>query len=97
MVRAPDTKLAPDVASEICERTGSAAVVEGWISRLGSQYVLGVLARNYRSGDILDEEQAPASKKEDVFKTLGQMANRFGTRAGELLPAWKRSPVCRPK
>jgi non-specific serine/threonine protein kinase/serine/threonine-protein kinase len=31
MVRAPDAKLTPDVASEICERTGSAAVVEGAI------------------------------------------------------------------
>jgi serine/threonine protein kinase/tetratricopeptide (TPR) repeat protein len=92
MVRAPDVKLTPDVASEICERTVSAAVVEGWIARLGKQYVLGVRARNCRTGDILDEEQAPAAKKEDVFKALGQMANRFGTRAGQLLPRVEREP-----
>ena len=29
MVRPADTKLTPDIASEICERTGSAGVVEG--------------------------------------------------------------------
>ena len=29
MVRPVDTKLTPDVASEICERTASAAVVDG--------------------------------------------------------------------
>ena len=92
MVRAPDAKLTPDVTSEICERTGSAAVVEGSISRLGSQYVLGVLARNCRTGDIVDEGQAPAAKKEDVFKALGQMANRFGNRAGELLPDVEKEP-----
>ena len=92
MVRAPDAKLTPDVASEICERTGSAAVVEGSIARLGSQYVLGLRARNCRTGDILDEEQAPAAKKEDVFKALGQMANRFGTRAGESLPSVEKEP-----
>jgi tetratricopeptide (TPR) repeat protein len=92
MVRAPDVKLTPDVASEICERTVSAAVVEGWIARLGKQYVLGVRARNCRTGDILDEEQAPAAKKEDVFKALGQMANRFGTQAGQLLPRVEREP-----
>ena len=92
MVRVPDAKLTPDVTSEICERTGSAAVVEGSISRLGSQYVLGVLARNCRTGDIVDEGQAPAAKKEDVFKALGQMANRFGNRAGELLPDVEKEP-----
>ena len=31
MVRAPDAKLTPDVAAEVCERTGSSAVVEGSI------------------------------------------------------------------
>ncbi len=92
MVRTPDAKLTPDIASEICERTGSAAVVEGSISRLGSQYVVGVLVRNCRSGDILDEEQAATAKKEDVFKALGQMANRFGIRAGELLPKAEKEP-----
>ena len=84
MVRPADAKLTPDVASEICERTGSAAVVEGSITSLGSQYVLSLRARNCRTGDVLDEEQAPAAKKEDVFKALGQMANRFRTRAGEI-------------
>jgi serine/threonine protein kinase len=92
MLRAPDAKLTPDLASEICERTGSAAVMEGWIARLGKQYVLGVRARNCRTGDVLNEEQASAAKKEDVFKALHQMANRFGTRAGELLPRVEKEP-----
>ena len=92
MVRGPDAKLTPDVASEICERTGSAAVVEGWIARLGSQYVLGVRARNCLTGDILDEEQAPAARKEDVFKALGQIANRFRTRTGKSLPRMEKAP-----
>jgi serine/threonine protein kinase/tetratricopeptide (TPR) repeat protein len=92
MVRAPDAKLTPDVASEICERTGSAAVVEGSIARFGSHYVLGLRARNCRTGDILDEGQAPAAKKEDVFKALGQMANRFRTLAAESIPSVEREP-----
>ena len=92
MVRALDAKLTPDVATEICERTGSAALVEGSIARLGSQYVLGVRVTNCRTGDVLHEEQAPAAKKEDVFTALGVMANRFGTRAGELLPGVEKEP-----
>ena len=92
MVRGPDAKLTPDIASEICERTGSAAVMEGWIARLGRQYVLGVRARNCRTGDILDEEQAPAEKREAVFKALAQIANRFRTRARESLPRTEKAP-----
>jgi tetratricopeptide (TPR) repeat protein len=84
MARAPDATLTPDAASAICERTGSDAVVEGSIARLGSQYVLGLRARNCRTGDVLDDEQVSAAQKGDVFKALGQMANRFSIRAASL-------------
>jgi len=46
----------PKVAREVCERTASAAVLEGSIAPLGSQFVLGLRAKNCRTGDILDEE-----------------------------------------
>jgi tetratricopeptide (TPR) repeat protein len=92
MGRPPDAKLTPDIAAEICERTGSAAVVEGSITRLESEYMLGLRAKNCRTGDVLDEEQAPAAKKEDVFKALGQMVNRFRARAGESLPSVEKEP-----
>ena len=92
MVRPPNTNLLPDVASEICERTASAAAVGGSIASLGSEYVLQLRARNCRTGDVLDQEQATAAKREDVFKALDQMANRFRTRAGELLPSVKKEP-----
>src|SRR6202011_359027 len=35
-----DAQLTPELAREICERTGSAAVLEGSIASLGSPYVL---------------------------------------------------------
>jgi serine/threonine protein kinase/tetratricopeptide (TPR) repeat protein len=85
MGRSADARLTPDVAREICERTGSAAVLEGSIAPLGSQYVLGVRAKNCRSGDVLDEEQVQAARKEDVLKALSQVATRFRTRVGESL------------
>jgi tetratricopeptide (TPR) repeat protein/predicted Ser/Thr protein kinase len=86
MGRPGNAKLTPDVAAEICERTKSAAVVEGSITSLGSKYMLSLRARNCRTGDILDQEQVSAAKKDDVFKALAQIAKRFGTRAGESLP-----------
>jgi tetratricopeptide (TPR) repeat protein len=91
MVRPPDTKITPDIAAEICERTGSAAVVEGSITRLESEYMLGLRAKNCQTGDVLDEEQA-AAKKADVSKALGQMVERFGTRAGQSLPRVEKGP-----
>ena len=42
MGRPPDTRLTPELTREICERTGSAAVLEGSISRLENQYVLAL-------------------------------------------------------
>jgi serine/threonine protein kinase/tetratricopeptide (TPR) repeat protein len=93
MVRASDTRITPEVASEICERTGSAAVVEGWITRLGHQYMLGLRARNCRTGDVLHEEQAPAASQEQVFGTLNDMAERFRARVGESLPPVEKHPA----
>jgi eukaryotic-like serine/threonine-protein kinase len=92
MDRPPDAKLTPAVAAEVCERTASAAVVEGSITNPGNEYVLSLRARNCRTGDVLDEEQAAAANKEDVVKTLGQMASRFRTRTDESLPRVEKEP-----
>ena len=92
MDRPTDAKLTPAIAAEICERTASAAVVEGSITSLGNEYELSLRARNCRTGDVLDEEQAPAAKKEDVFQALGQMVNRFRNRVGESLPTVAKEP-----
>jgi serine/threonine protein kinase/tetratricopeptide (TPR) repeat protein len=87
MDRPADAKLTPELAREICERTASAAVLEGSISPVGSQYVLGLSARNCRTGDVVDEEQMRATRKEDVLGALSQIASKFRTRVGESLAA----------
>jgi len=46
MGRPENTPVVGDVAREVCERTFSAAVVQGAISRLGSDYILGLRAAN---------------------------------------------------
>ena len=85
-----DARLTADVARVVCVRTGGAAVLEGSIAALGSQYVLGLHATNCATGDILADEQAQASRKEDVLSTLSQMATRFRTRVGESLATIER-------
>jgi DNA-binding winged helix-turn-helix (wHTH) protein/Tfp pilus assembly protein PilF len=85
MGQAPDARVIQDVAREVCERTGSAAVVDGSIANLGSEYLLGLQAKSCRNGAILDEEQVQAAKKEDVLHALDQIASKFRTRVGESL------------
>jgi DNA-binding winged helix-turn-helix (wHTH) protein/tetratricopeptide (TPR) repeat protein len=80
-----DARITGQTAQEICERTGSAAVLEGSISSLGTQYVLGLRAKSCRTGETLDEEQAQAAKKEDVLNALDRMASSFRSRVGESL------------
>jgi DNA-binding winged helix-turn-helix (wHTH) protein/tetratricopeptide (TPR) repeat protein len=75
--------LTPSVALEVCRRTGSAAVLDGSIASLGSQYVLWLRARNCQTGDVIDEEQMQAARKEEVLSALSQLASRFRSRAGE--------------
>jgi eukaryotic-like serine/threonine-protein kinase len=85
MGRSADARLTPELAREVCERTGSAAVLEGSIASLGSQYVLGLRAKSCRTGDILDDELAQAERKEDVLNALSQIASKFRNRVGESL------------
>jgi eukaryotic-like serine/threonine-protein kinase len=80
-----DARLTPENAWELCERTGSAAVLDGSIASLGSHYVLGLRARACGTGDVLVEEQAQAARKEDVLDALSDIANKFRARVGESL------------
>jgi len=83
MKQSPDAKLTPEIAQEVCARSGSAAVLEGSLVAVGSQYVLGFRAKNCRNGETLDEEQVQVPKKENVLNALSDIAGRFRTRVGE--------------
>jgi eukaryotic-like serine/threonine-protein kinase len=85
MSQPPDARLTPDIARQLCLRTGSAAMLEGSIANLGNQYVLGLKAVNCRTGDSLVEEQVTADGKEEVLKSLAQAAARLRTKLGESL------------
>ena len=97
MGQPPDARLTPAIAREICERTASAAVLDGSIASLGSQYVLGLRATDCRNGKVLAEEQVQAAHKEDVLNALGKSqassepgsANR-SQRSKNTTPLWPK-------
>jgi serine/threonine protein kinase/Tfp pilus assembly protein PilF len=90
MSQPPDARLTIDLARGVCQRTASAAVVEGSIVALGSQYVLGLKAVNCRTGDLLAQDQVTANGKEQVVKALGDAATKLRSKLGESLPSLQK-------
>ena len=90
MAKPKDARLTPDVARDVCQRTASAATIEGSISSLGSQYVLSLKAVNCRNGDLLAQEQVTASGKEQVLNALGDAATKLRGKMGESLASVRK-------
>ena len=93
MTRPADTKLTPDVARELCQRTGSKAYLAGSIASLGSQYVLAFKMVNCQTGDPLTERQVTAASKEKVLEALGEAATKLRSELGESLATVKKYDV----
>ena len=85
MGQAPDARLTPAIARDLCQRVGSKAYLSGSIGSLGTQYVLGLSAVNCRTGDPLTQELVTADSKERVLKVLGEATAKMRTKLGESL------------
>ena len=85
MGRSAGDRLTPEITREICQRTGSRAMLTGSIAALGSQYVIGLKALDCYTGDVLAEAQEQAARKEAVLKALDAAAVSLRGRLGESL------------
>src|ERR1019366_5290077 len=85
MGQKPDAKLTPQIARELCQRTGSAAVLDGSIAQIGTQYLLTLKAINCGNSDSLATSEAEASDKNHVLEALGKVASEIRTKLGESL------------
>ena len=85
MDRPAGDRLTPEVTREICQRTGSVAIVTGSIAELGSQYVIGLKEVNCNTGDVLAQVQEEAANKQSVLKTLDVAAANLRGKLGESL------------
>ncbi len=82
MGRKTGEHLTPEMAREVCQRTGSKAMLSGSISGLGTQYVIGLKALDCNSGDVLAEQQEQAAGKETVLEVLSQVAVNLRSKLG---------------
>jgi DNA-binding winged helix-turn-helix (wHTH) protein/tetratricopeptide (TPR) repeat protein len=85
MGRPAGDRLTPEVTHEVCQRTGSKAMLTGSIAGLGSQYVIGLKAVNCNTGDVLAEAQERAAGKEGVLKALDAAVVSLRGKLGESL------------
>ncbi len=85
MAKPRDTKLTPDIALDLCQRTGARAYIAGTIASLGNQYVIGLSAINCQTGDLMAQEQETADSKEHVLRALGGAGTALRRRLGESL------------
>jgi tetratricopeptide (TPR) repeat protein/predicted Ser/Thr protein kinase len=85
MGQKPDARLTPTIARELCQRTGSAAALDGSIAQIGTQYLLTLKAVNCASGETLASAEAQASDKNHVLDALGKTASEIRNKLGESL------------
>jgi eukaryotic-like serine/threonine-protein kinase len=80
-----EAKLTPAVARELCQRTGSAAVLDGSIAQIGTEYLLTLKAVNCASGESLASTEAQAGDENHVLEALGKIASEIRNKLGESL------------
>ncbi len=97
MSQPADTHLTPKIAREICQRTQSAAVLEGSIASLDNEYIVGIKAVNCVNGDVLTQKQVRAEGKTKVLQALDDAAIDLRQKLGESLSTVQKfdTPIAR--
>src|SRR6202050_2150148 len=85
MGQQPTTRLTNDLARQVCQRTQSAAVLDGSIAQIGNTYNLILNAVNCASGETLARGQTEATDKNQVLGALGKVAEEMRGKLGESL------------
>jgi len=80
-------RLTNDLARQVCQRTQSAAVLDGSIAQIGNTYSLILSAVNCATGETLATSQSQAADKNQVLGALGKVAEDIRGKLGESLPS----------
>jgi tetratricopeptide (TPR) repeat protein len=78
-----DLRLNQDLARQICEHTGSVAVINGSIGTSEDGYVVGLNAVNCKTGKTLAQEEVTSEDKEHVLAALGKASTGIRASLGE--------------
>jgi hypothetical protein len=93
MTQPKDSRLSPELAREVCQRTASAAELNGAIAQIGARYLLTLNAVNCSTGESLGSAEAEASNKDHVLEALGKIATQIRGKLGESLASVQKYDV----
>ena len=93
MTQPKDSRLSPELAREVCQRTASAAELNGAIAQIGARYLLTLHAVNCSTGESLGSAEAEASNKDHVLDALGKLATQIRGKLGESLASVQKYDV----
>ena len=85
MSQPADTHLTNEIARQVCQRTQSAAVLEGSIAQVGNTYNLILNAVNCETGEAVATASNEAQDKDHVLSALGKSAEEIRGKLGESL------------
>ena len=93
MGRTPGERITPQIADDICQRTGGKAVLASAISSIGSTYLIALDASNCQTGESIAKTETQAARKEDVLKSLNKAASDLRAKLGESLASIQKFDV----
>ena len=93
MGRKADEPMTHEVAREVCRRLSVKGMLEGSVSRLGSNYVLTLAATDCESGSSVARQQGEATSASEVLQVLGSLSSSMRTVLGESLPSIRQFDV----
>lgn len=93
MGRKSAAALPAEIAMDLCQRVGGAAVVEGSIAQIGTPYQLVIRAVDCASGETLASTQAEAADKDHVLEALGKASSRIRAKLGESLGSVRKFDI----
>jgi TolB-like protein/DNA-binding winged helix-turn-helix (wHTH) protein len=96
MEQPPDAKLTLLISREVCQRTSSAAVLEGLIARMGTRYLLTLRAVRCADGSLIASSEQQAADKDHALDALGKTASAIRVKLGESLNSTQKSLVVLP-
>jgi eukaryotic-like serine/threonine-protein kinase len=74
MGQAPNARLNPDLAQQVCERGRGKLLAEGAIKPQGGAYAIELTTLDCASGRVLSHEQAESKNIEEVLPTVSRLA-----------------------
>ena len=93
MGRRGDEAVTSEVGRELCVRTGSAALISGRISSLGSHYAIGLEATACNNGESLAQEHSEAATKEEVLTAVSRASSSLRAKLGESVSSLEKFDV----